>query len=55
MPPGVSYVFDAATRTITFSIPPNLVVEGAPVESIRMQVKLLSIVFINVYNCDFIM
>ncbi|WP_159447274.1 T9SS type B sorting domain-containing protein [Cellulophaga tyrosinoxydans] len=52
LPPGVSYVFDAATRTITFSIPPNLVVEGAPVESIRMQVKVAENCFDFVNACS---
>ncbi|MCR1023178.1 T9SS type B sorting domain-containing protein [Cellulophaga baltica] len=51
LPPGVTYVFDAATRTIVFTIPDNLVVEGAPVASIRMQVKVAENCFDFVNAC----
>ncbi|MDC6365172.1 MULTISPECIES: DUF11 domain-containing protein [Flavobacteriaceae] len=47
-PAGVTYVYDAATREIVFTIPDNLVEEGDPIAEIRMRVQVAS-------NCfDFI-
>ncbi|TMM58985.1 T9SS type B sorting domain-containing protein [Maribacter algarum] len=39
-PAGVTYTYDIATRSITFSIPDNLVEIGDPVSSIRMRVRV---------------
>ncbi|WP_025616278.1 T9SS type B sorting domain-containing protein [Cellulophaga baltica] len=51
LPPGVTYIYDAATRTIVFTIPNNLVIEGAPEASIRMQVKVAENCFDFVNAC----
>jgi len=40
MPSGVTYTYDPGTRTITFSIPDNLVQEGDPPATIRMRVQV---------------
>ncbi len=40
LPPGVTYTYDAATRTIVFSIPDNIIEIGDPVSSIRMRVQV---------------
>ncbi|MBT8183985.1 MAG: hypothetical protein KJN76_04030, partial [Eudoraea sp.] len=40
LPPGVTYVYDAPTRTVTFSIPDNIVEIGDPVAQIRMRVQV---------------
>ncbi|MEA1786476.1 T9SS type B sorting domain-containing protein [Arenibacter sp. GZD96] len=40
LPPGVTYVYNAANNTITFTIPPNLVEVGDPPSSIRMRVRV---------------
>ncbi|MBO0591260.1 T9SS type B sorting domain-containing protein [Cellulophaga sp. E16_2] len=51
LPPGVTYVYDATTRTIVFTIPDNLIIEGAPVETIRMEVKVAENCFDFVNAC----
>ncbi|MEX0274365.1 MAG: hypothetical protein AB3N16_08310, partial [Flavobacteriaceae bacterium] len=40
LPPGVTYTYDAPTRTVVFSIPPHLVEEGDPTYNIRMRVQV---------------
>ena len=40
LPAGVTYTFNAATRTIIFSIPNNLVEEDDPAYTIRMRVQV---------------
>ncbi|MDF0706910.1 T9SS type B sorting domain-containing protein [Flagellimonas okinawensis] len=40
MPAGVTYVYDPATRTITFTIPDSMVEEGDPAATIRMRVQV---------------
>ncbi|NAY91684.1 T9SS type B sorting domain-containing protein [Muricauda sp. JGD-17] len=40
LPAGVTYVYNAPTREITFTIPDNLVEEGDPVSEIRMRVQV---------------
>ena len=40
LPPGVTYTFDAPTRTIVFTIPDNLVEEGDSPFDIRMRVQV---------------
>ena len=40
LPNGISYVYDPTTRTVTFSVSDNLVLENAPPESIRMRVRV---------------
>ncbi|WP_318343128.1 T9SS type B sorting domain-containing protein [Flagellimonas baculiformis] len=40
MPPGATYTFDPATRTVIFSIPDGLVEEGDPLAVIRMRVQV---------------
>ncbi|RNC92297.1 MAG: hypothetical protein ED555_04160 [Allomuricauda sp.] len=40
LPPGVTYVYDAPSRTITFTIPDNLIEENDPEYSIRMRVQV---------------
>jgi gliding motility-associated-like protein/uncharacterized repeat protein (TIGR01451 family) len=40
MPPGATYTFDPATRTVVFSIPDGLVEEGDPLAVIRMRVRV---------------
>jgi len=39
-PAGVTYIYDASTREIVFSIPDNLIEIGDPVSSIRMRVRV---------------
>ncbi|MCW5514680.1 T9SS type B sorting domain-containing protein [Muriicola sp. Z0-33] len=40
LPPGVTYTFDALSRTVTFTIPDNLIEIGDPVSQIRMRVQV---------------
>lgn len=40
LPAGVTYTFDAPTRTVLFSIPNQLVEAGRPTSSIRMRVQV---------------
>ncbi|MEP3208508.1 MAG: SprB repeat-containing protein, partial [Maribacter sp.] len=40
LPPGVTYTFDAPTRTVLFTIPDNLIEVSDPVSSIRMRVRV---------------
>src|SRR5690606_37471708 len=40
LPPGVTYTYDPGTRTVTFTIPDNLVEEFDPEAVIRMRVKV---------------
>jgi len=40
LPTGVTYTFDAPSRTVTFSIPNNIVEEGDTERSIRMRVQV---------------
>ena len=40
LPPGVTYVYDALSRTITFTVPDDLVEENDPEYSIRMRVQV---------------
>jgi len=40
LPAGVTYNFDAPTRTVTFSIPNNIIEEGDTERSIRMRVQV---------------
>lgn len=40
LPPGVTYVYDAPSRTITFTIPDNLIEENDPPYDIRMRVQV---------------
>ena len=48
LPTGVTYVYNAATREIVFTIPDNIVEQGDPISEIRMRVQVAS-------NCfDFI-
>ena len=51
LPPGVTYVFDAPSNTITFTIPNNLVETGDPVSSIRMRVRVAENCFDFVNAC----
>lgn len=46
LPPGVTYVYNAANHEITFSIPDNLVVEGQPTpQEIRFSVNVVNSCF----------
>ncbi|MCK0161228.1 T9SS type B sorting domain-containing protein [Allomuricauda sp. F6463D] len=40
MPSGVTYIYEPATRTITYTIPDNIVEEGDPPAAIRMRVQV---------------
>ena len=40
LPPGVTYVFDAPSRTVTFTVPDNLIQENDPSSNIRMRVQV---------------
>ncbi len=46
LPPGVTYTYDAATRTVLFQIPDRLIEKGDPFSSIRMRVNVAE----NCYN-----
>ena len=43
LPPGVTYVYTAATRTIVFTIPNNLVNVGDPRQEIRLRVRVVCV------------
>ncbi|UOB19284.1 T9SS type B sorting domain-containing protein [Abyssalbus ytuae] len=46
LPAGVTYVYDAATHTLTFTIPDNLVVQGLPdPQEIRFSVNVVNSCF----------
>lgn len=51
LPAGVTYTFDAPTRTVTFTIPDNLVNKQDPVYTIRMRVKVAENCFDFVDAC----
>ncbi len=40
LPTGVTYTYDAPTRTVLFTIPDNLIETGDPVSAIRMRVRV---------------
>lgn len=40
LPSGVTYTYDAPTRTVLFSIPDNIIQVGDPISSIRMRVRV---------------
>lgn len=40
MPPGTTYTFDPATRTINFSVPDNIIEQGDPTANIRLRVQV---------------
>jgi len=52
LPPGVTYTFDPAIRTIWFHIPNNYVNEGDPVYSIRMRVRVAENCFDFIDACS---
>lgn len=52
MPTGVTYTYDPATREVIFSIPNNLVVQGGPLESIRMRVRVAENCFDFIDACS---
>ncbi len=51
LPPGVTYVYDAVSHEITFTIPDNLVEEGDPPSSIRLRVRVAENCFDFVDAC----
>ena len=51
-PPGVTYTYDPATRTVVFSIPDDLVNKNDPTSSIRMRVKVAENCFDFVDACS---
>ncbi len=51
MPAGVTYVYDQATRTITFTIPDSIVEENDPAATIRMRVQVAENCFDFVDAC----
>lgn len=51
VPPGVTYVYDATSHAITFTIPANLVEVGDPVSRIRLRVKVAENCFDFVNAC----
>jgi len=51
LPTGVTYVFDAASREVTFTIPNNLVEENRPIYEIRMRVQVAENCFDFVDAC----
>ncbi|WP_350286731.1 T9SS type B sorting domain-containing protein [uncultured Croceitalea sp.] len=51
LPTGVTYVFDPATRAVTFTIPDNLVEEDDPIYEIRMRVRVAENCFDFVDAC----
>ncbi|MCG2459221.1 T9SS type B sorting domain-containing protein [Flavobacteriaceae bacterium F89] len=51
-PPGVTYTYDPATRTVVFSIPDDLVNKDDPTYSIRMRVKVAENCFDFVDACS---
>jgi uncharacterized repeat protein (TIGR01451 family) len=50
--PGVTYTYDAPTRTVLFTIPDNLVEEDDPIYTIRMRVKVAENCFDFVDACS---
>ncbi|MEP0214652.1 MAG: T9SS type B sorting domain-containing protein [Cellulophaga sp.] len=52
MPTGVTYTYDPATREVIFSIPNNLVVQGGPLETIRMRVRVAENCFDFIDACS---
>ena len=50
--PGVTYTYDATTRTVIFTIPDNLVEEDDPIYTIRMRVKVAENCFDFVDACS---
>ncbi len=52
LPPGVTYTYDAATRTVIFTIPNNLVEQGLTPYSIRMRVQVAENCFDFVNACS---
>ena len=52
LPPGVTYTFNPATRTILFTIPDDLVEEFDPAYSIRMRVKVAENCFDFIDACS---
>ncbi|WP_051983452.1 T9SS type B sorting domain-containing protein [Cellulophaga lytica] len=52
MPAGVSYTYNPATRTVLFTIPNDLVVQGGPLESIRMRVRVAENCFDFIDACS---
>lgn len=43
LPPGVTYTYNAATRTLVFTIPNNLVNVGDPRQEIRLRVRVVCV------------
>ena len=52
MPSGVTYTFDAPSRTITFNVPDSLVEEFDPASSIRMRVQVAENCFDFINACS---
>jgi gliding motility-associated-like protein len=52
LPTGVTYTYDATTRTVIFTIPNNLVEEDDPIYTIRMRVKVAENCFDFVDACS---
>ncbi|RRQ50039.1 DUF11 domain-containing protein [Maribacter algicola] len=52
LPPGVTYVYTAASREVIFSIPNNLVEEDGPEYSIRMRVQVAENCFDFIDACS---
>ena len=40
MPPGTTYTYDPATRTVVFSVPDNIIEVGDPTSNIRLRVQV---------------
>ncbi len=52
LPPGVTYSYDAGTRTVIFTVPNNRVEEGDPAYTIRMRVQVAENCFDFVNACS---
>ncbi|EAR02806.1 putative hemagglutinin/hemolysin-related protein [Maribacter sp. HTCC2170] len=52
LPPGVTYIYEPASRTVTFSIPNNLVEQGLTPYSIRMRVQVAENCFDFIDACS---
>jgi len=52
LPPGVTYVYDAVLREVTFTIPDNLVEENDPAYDIRMRVRVAENCFDFINACS---
>ncbi|MCJ7466582.1 MAG: hypothetical protein MUO53_07805, partial [Maribacter sp.] len=52
LPAGVTYTYDASTKSVVFTIPNNLVEEGDPTYSIRMRVKVAENCFDFIDACS---